>query len=174
MCKLLSLFLHLLFILALPIISKCRCYYFSVYTFCRTPIFAEDLPGEQGEGVDVPPPERSFWAKYVSILLVDCFLDTANFYTEAQSWYERRKFNLWRFIFSVDVLDPSWTHSDECHDPSDEFAWGTSYWPIGCSASCSNPAWAQSCCEKTMMELNCPSNMRAFNIPIPVELTMGS
>jgi hypothetical protein len=59
----------------------------SVYTFCRTPIFAEDLPGEQGEGVDVPPPERSFWAKYVSILLVDCFLDTANFYT-----YERIKF----------------------------------------------------------------------------------
>jgi hypothetical protein len=25
-----------------------------------------------------------------------------------------------------------------------------------------------------MMELNCPSNMHAFNIPIPVELTMGS
>ncbi|PNS90667.1 hypothetical protein POPTR_019G055100v4 [Populus trichocarpa] len=35
----------------------------------RTPIFAEDLPGEQGEGVDVPPPERSFWAKYWMYLI---------------------------------------------------------------------------------------------------------
>ncbi|KAJ6743931.1 CHROMATIN COMPLEXES SUBUNIT BAP18-RELATED [Salix purpurea] len=35
----------------------------------RTPIFAEDVPGELGEGETVPPPERSFWAKYWMYLI---------------------------------------------------------------------------------------------------------
>ncbi|KAJ6297058.1 hypothetical protein OIU78_022729 [Salix suchowensis] len=43
----------------------------------------------------------------------------------------------------------------------------------GCPAGSSNPAWAQSCCETTMMGLNCPSIMHAFNSPIRVELMMG-
>lgn len=35
--------------------------------FHRTPVFADDiLVGEAGEGEDVKPPEKSFWAKYVS------------------------------------------------------------------------------------------------------------
>ncbi|KAB5512368.1 hypothetical protein DKX38_029396 [Salix brachista] len=35
----------------------------------RTPTFAEDVPGELGEGETVPPPERSFWAKYWMYLI---------------------------------------------------------------------------------------------------------
>lgn len=32
-------------------------------------MFSEDIPGgEDGEGDGVKPPERSFWAKYVSVL----------------------------------------------------------------------------------------------------------
>ncbi|XP_050207135.1 uncharacterized protein LOC126656583 [Mercurialis annua] len=30
----------------------------------RSPIFTEEIIGENGEGETVPPPERSFWAKY--------------------------------------------------------------------------------------------------------------
>ena len=58
--------------------SKCR-FYFSVYTFFRTPTFAEDVPGELGEGETVPPPERSFWAKYVSFPLVEFFFGHCKF-----------------------------------------------------------------------------------------------
>lgn len=41
----------------------------STITICfpRAPVFAEDIVGgEDGEGEVVKPPERSFWAKYVS------------------------------------------------------------------------------------------------------------
>ncbi|KAJ4838966.1 hypothetical protein Tsubulata_017368 [Turnera subulata] len=35
----------------------------------RTPIFTEDKLGENGEGEVLPPPERSFWAKYWMYLI---------------------------------------------------------------------------------------------------------
>lgn len=38
-------------------------------------MFAEDIlgvGGEVGEGEIIPPPERSFWAKYVSIDRINC------------------------------------------------------------------------------------------------------
>lgn len=38
-------------------------------------MFAEEIlgvGGEVGEGEIVPPPERSFWAKYVSINRINC------------------------------------------------------------------------------------------------------
>lgn len=55
--------------------------YFSILCFicCRAPIFAEEILG--GESVEcevLPPPERSFWAKYVSIRRLDCFLQAPN------------------------------------------------------------------------------------------------
>ena len=34
---------------------------------CRAPLLTEAAVGENGEGEIVQPPERSFWAKYVSI-----------------------------------------------------------------------------------------------------------
>lgn len=40
--------------------------------WCRAPIFAEDILGENGEGEIVQPVERSFWAKYVSIRFLVC------------------------------------------------------------------------------------------------------
>lgn len=44
-----------------------NCAMFVILHFCRTPIFAEDiLGGDTAEGEDLKPPERSFWAKYVS------------------------------------------------------------------------------------------------------------
>ncbi|MCE3052458.1 hypothetical protein HAX54_052683, partial [Datura stramonium] len=33
-----------------------------------TPIFSEAVVGENAEGEEVQPPERSFWAKYVSLI----------------------------------------------------------------------------------------------------------
>lgn len=37
---------------------------------CRTPVFTEEVTvGENGE-VEVLPPERSFWAKYVSMISI--------------------------------------------------------------------------------------------------------
>lgn len=50
-------------------------FYFMIYLsttliyFLRTPIFSEDVGGEDGDGEVVKPPERSFWAKYVSYLI---------------------------------------------------------------------------------------------------------
>ncbi|KAK9192638.1 hypothetical protein WN944_003331 [Citrus x changshan-huyou] len=35
----------------------------------RAPIFAEEVLGENGEGEIIPPPERSFWAKYWMYLI---------------------------------------------------------------------------------------------------------
>ncbi|KAL8532933.1 hypothetical protein ACS0TY_009265 [Phlomoides rotata] len=35
----------------------------------RTPVFTEAVVGENGEGEEVPPPERSFWAKYWMYLI---------------------------------------------------------------------------------------------------------
>ncbi|KAJ6855153.1 hypothetical protein NC651_039969 [Populus alba x Populus x berolinensis] len=55
----------------------------------RTPIFAEDLPGEQGEGVDVPPPERSFWAKYW-MYLIPLGLIVMNAMTQAMNMPEEQ------------------------------------------------------------------------------------
>lgn len=38
------------------------------FVCCRTPVFAEEILGEEGvEGEVAKPPEKSFWAKYVSI-----------------------------------------------------------------------------------------------------------
>lgn len=49
----------------------------SCYNACfpRAPVFAEEmLTAENLEGeVVLPPPERSFWAKYVSTLRVESF-----------------------------------------------------------------------------------------------------
>lgn len=40
---------------------------FRFNVFHRTPVLADDiLVGETGEGEGVKPPEKSFWAKYVS------------------------------------------------------------------------------------------------------------
>lgn len=41
---------------------------------CRAPVFSEDILGETAEGEVVPPPERSFWAKYVSTKELVVFL----------------------------------------------------------------------------------------------------
>lgn len=35
----------------------------------RTPVFTEEVVGENGEGEEVKPPERSFWAKYWMYLI---------------------------------------------------------------------------------------------------------
>lgn len=35
--------------------------------FHRAPVFSEDVGGEDGEGEVVKLPEKSFWAKYVSM-----------------------------------------------------------------------------------------------------------
>lgn len=55
------------------VIQWCDIQWFQTLSFScswnRTPAFAEEiLGGENGEGEAVMPPERSFWAKYVSIL----------------------------------------------------------------------------------------------------------
>ncbi|KAK9195163.1 hypothetical protein WN943_003282 [Citrus x changshan-huyou] len=42
----------------------------------RAPIFTEEVLGEDGEGQIIPPPERPFWAKYVSILKYYCCIRT--------------------------------------------------------------------------------------------------
>ncbi|XP_058216277.1 uncharacterized protein LOC131327238 [Rhododendron vialii] len=56
----------------------------------RTPAFAEEIPGgENGEGEDVLPPERSFWAKYW-MYLIPLGLVVMNAVTQAMNMPEEQ------------------------------------------------------------------------------------
>jgi hypothetical protein len=49
-------------------------YFLNKYYLFRTPIFTEEVLGGEGiEGELIKPPERSFWAKYVSIQHTYCW-----------------------------------------------------------------------------------------------------
>ncbi|GFP90065.1 er membrane protein complex subunit 10 [Phtheirospermum japonicum] len=53
----------------------------------RTPIFTEEAVGEKGEGEEVMPPERSFWAKYW-MYLIPLGLIVMNAMTQAMNMAE--------------------------------------------------------------------------------------
>ncbi|KAK6137813.1 hypothetical protein DH2020_028438 [Rehmannia glutinosa] len=53
----------------------------------RTPIFAEEVVGEIGEGEEVKPPERTFWAKYW-MYLIPLGLIVMNAMTQAMNMAE--------------------------------------------------------------------------------------
>lgn len=77
----------------------------------RTPIFTEEaLIGDHGEAEVVKPPERSFWAKYVSVFAIPFYLTLKVCFLML----------LKLCCHSVDVLDPSWPCRHECDDPSHE------------------------------------------------------
>lgn len=116
--------------------------------YSRAPIFTEDiLGGEGGEGEAVQPPERSFWAKYVSfrefiIIICQC----------------RESFHFLIFLcvtfLSVDVPYPPRTHCHERHNSSNESAGGTGCWPVSQSSStahCSPAWWSTFCCAEKIV-----------------------
>lgn len=114
-------------------------------------MFAEEIFGGEGvEGEVVPPQERSFWAKYVSVHWVNC----PNFHMYWIFFFgKRRNFLLLidctGMVVSVDVPDPSWAHCHECGYPSNEHGRGTGWcslsWWASTAASC-NPAWVKFFC----------------------------
>lgn len=80
-------------------------------------MFSEDAPGgENGEGESVQPPERSFWAKYVS--------DLCSNYTNVlfPTYSAKETLLIHFFSYSVDVLDPPWANCHECYYSSNEYA----------------------------------------------------
>ena len=102
------------------------------------------LEADNGLGEVIKPPEKSFWAKYVSCCSRYLFTLTIPS-VSAYSYVSTFPFNL-TCCFAVDVHYSSWSHCHECRYGSCKHTRGTS--------SRAGPTWSTtstSCCCKEKM-----------------------
>jgi hypothetical protein len=114
---------------------------------CRTPSFVEQLiETESGLGEVMKPPEKSFWAKYVStvtnIVLFNFFIVS----TWLGKFFAYPLYLTVASCFAVDVHNSSWSYCHECCHGSSKHTGGAS-WRAG--STCSTKG--ANCCSKEKM-----------------------